>query len=190
MSRVASSEFTVCYVRLHYYLLQVTWCVPTVVDTGFRLRHPRLTKVTRNQRFITYLVMHPTNLPLNSLLSAGRHLQVLKAVSWSVEVTINVDPTKPLGERVTFIGPARQRDPEIIDVSDAPKLTENALHPPNANSSQMLVWWPADGNEEPVVVVKPVMTTPSIVNAIHAYQHSHSRHALRLQSLYRFSAKC
>jgi len=165
-------------------VLQVTWYIPVVDDAGFRSRHPHLTKVTRNQRFITYLVMRH-----RFLLSEGHHLQVLKAVSWSFEVTITVDPTKPLGERVTFIGPAQQRDPEIIDVTDAPNLTENALCPPNANSSQMLVWWPASGNEEPVVVVKPQMTTPSVIKAMHTYQHSHSQHALRLRSLYHFSDK-
>jgi len=170
-------------------VFQVTWYSPVANDTGCQLRRPHLTKVTRNQRFLTYLAMFSADLPPSSLLSESRHLHVLKAVSWSVEVTINVDPTRPVGERVTFIGPARQHDPEIIDGADAPNLTENALHPPNANSSQVLVWWPASGNEEPVVVVRPVMTTPSIIKAMHSYQHSNSRHALRLQSLYHFSAK-
>ena len=170
-------------------MFQVTWYAPVADVTGSQLRHPHLTKVTRNQRFLTYLVTLSADLPPNSLLSESHHLHVLKAVSWSVEVTINIDPTRPLGERLTFIGPARQRDPEIIDGTDAPNLTENALHPPNANNSQMLVWWPSCRNEEPVVVVRPVMTTPSIIKAMHSYQHSNSRHALRLQTLYRFSAK-
>lgn len=129
----------------------------------------------------------PDSLPV--LSEEGCHLHVLKAISWSFEVTINVDPTQPIGERVTFISPARQRDPEIIDVADAPKLAENALSPPNANSSQVLVWWPASENAEPVVVVKPLMTTPSILKAMHIYQRSHSQQAARLQSLYHFSAK-
>lgn len=170
-------------------LLQVTWYVPIADDTGSRSRRPHLTKVSRCQRFLTYLVVHSANLPSSSQLSESRQLHVLKAVSWSVEVTVNVDPSKPLGERVTFIGPARQHDPEIIDAADAPSLAENALQPPNANSSQMLTWWSADVNEEPVIVVKPRMITPSITKAIETYQHSHSRHALRLQSLYRFSSK-
>ena len=123
----------------------------------------------------------------SSLLSESRRLRVLKAILWSVEVTINVDPTKPLGERVTFIGPARQHDAQIADVTDAPSLTENALQPPNANSSQMLVWWPANENEEPVVVMKPSVTTPSIIKAIQTYQHSRSRHASKLKSLFHFS---
>jgi len=110
-------------------------------------------------------------------------------VSWSVKIRINVDPTKPVGERVTFIGPARQHDPEIVDGPSAPSLTENALQPPNANSSQMLIWWPASANKEPVVVVKPLTTTPSIVEAAQSYQHSHSRHALRLHSLCHFSTE-
>lgn len=171
--------------------LQVTWYIPVVGDGGLRSRNPHLTKVTRNQQFITYLVVHSASVPPSSLpaLSEGRHLHVLKAISWSFDVTINIDPTRRLGERVTFIGPARQRDPRIIDVADAPKLAENALNPPNANSSQVLVWWPASENAEPVVVVKPLMTTPSIIKAMHTYQHSHSQHAARLQSLYHFSAK-
>jgi len=156
---------------------------------GSRSRHPQLTKVTRLQRFLSYLVTHSSDLQSSLQLSDSRrlcHLHVLQAISWSVEVTINVDPSKPLGQRVTFVGPARQRDPEIIDVTDAPSLTENALEPPNANSSQMLIWWPASENEEPVVVVKPSVTTPSIMKAVRTYLHSHSRHALRLRSLHHF----
>jgi len=170
-------------------VLQVTWYVPIADGTGWRSRQPNLTKVTRLQRFLTYLVVHSADLPSSSPLSESHHLHTLKAVSWSVRITINVDPTKPLGERVTFIGPARQHDPEIIDGSSAPSLTENAVQPPNANSSQTLIWWPADVNEEPVVVVKPLTTTPSIVEAAQSYQHSHSRHALRLHSLYHFVAQ-
>jgi len=170
-------------------VLQVTWYAPVVDDTGTRSRHPRLTKITRLQRFLTYLVMHSADVRSSVSLSESHHLHVLKAVSWSVEVVINVDPTKPSGERVTFIGPAQQHDPEIIDVSDAPCLTDNALQPPNANSSQMLIWWPASVNKEPVVVVKPLLATPSVAKAVETYQHSHSRHALRLQSLYCFSSK-
>jgi len=168
-------------------VLQVTWYVPVVDGPGCRSRRPNLTKVTRLQRFLTYLVIHSDNLSSRSALFESHCLHTLKAVSWSVKITINVDPTKPVGERVTFIGPLRQRDPEIIDGTSAPSLSENALQPPNANSSQTLIWWPANANEEPVVVVKPLTTTPSIAKAAQSYQHSQSRHALRLRSLYHFS---
>jgi len=169
-------------------VLQVTWSVPVVDDSGSRSHRPCLTKISRCQRFLTYLVMQSTNLPSSSLHHEGCHLRVLKAVSWSVEVNVSVDPSKPLGKRVTFIGPARQQDPEIIDAADAPSLTDNALRPPNANSSQMLTWWPADVNKNPTVVVKPRVTTLSVTRAIQTYQHAHSRHARRLHSLYCFSS--
>jgi len=170
-------------------MLQVTWYAPVADGTGCQSRHPNLTKVTRLQRFLTYLVIHSADLPSSSPLSESRHLHTLKAVSWSVKATIDVDPSRPLGERVTFIGPARQHDPEIIDGNSVPSLTENALQPPNANSSQTLIWWPASVSDEPVVVVKPLTTTTSVVKAAQSYQHSYSRHALRLHSLYHFSAR-
>lgn len=176
------------YEALLLPVLQVTWYVPVADDTGCRSRHPNLTKVTRLQRFLTYLVIHSADLPPSLPLAERHHLHTLKVVSWSVKITINIDPTKPVGERVTFIGPSRQHDPEIIDGPSAPSLTENALEPPNANSSQMLIWWPASADKEPVVVVKPLTTTPSIVQAAQSYQHARSRHALRLQSVYHFSA--
>jgi len=189
LAPISAKGYYPLYKAVLLTLLQVTWYVPIVDDAGSRSRHPHLTKVTRLQRFLTYLVVHSANLPSSPLLSESCHLHVLKAVSWSVEVTINVDPMKPVGERVTFVGPARQCDPEVIDVTDAPSLTENAVQPPNANSSQTLIWWPADTNEEPVVIVKPLLPTPSIMKALQTYQHSHSQHALRLQSLYCFSPK-
>jgi len=141
---------------------------------------PSLTKITRCQQFLTYLVVRSANLPSSSLLSDNHHLHVLKAISWSVRVTVNVDPSKPLGQRVTFVGPVRQCDPQILDVADAPSLTENALRPPNANSSQILIWWPAGVNEEPLLVVKPSVTTRSTVETVRTFQHPHTRHPLAL----------
>jgi len=182
--------FFVClqYVSSLFLLtvLQVTWYVPVADETGCRSRQPRLTKVSRLQRFLTYLVIYSADLPPNSRPAEMQRIHILKAISWSVNIVISVDSSRPLSERVTCIGPAQQTDPEIMDGSDAPSLTENALHPPNANSSQMLIWWPADVNSDPVVVVKPLTTTPSILEAARTYQHAHSRHALRLQSLYNF----
>jgi len=140
----------------------------------------------RLQRFLTYLVLHSSSLPPNSLISTSCHLYPLKAISWSLEAEINVDPKKPLGSRVTVSGPAQQRDPEIVDVTRTLSFTGNALQPPNANSSQMLIWWPANVSEEPRVIVKPLTSTPAVVKASQTYQHSNSRHALRLQSLYHF----
>ena len=214
---------------------QVTWYIPVPVgaDTnsaGARCRPARLTQVRRRQHFLTYLAAvrrrsttssnsKATTIdnrrPLHSVERSndytceggdrGRRVETLKTVSWSVDVEIDIDPSKPLGRRVKTVGPGRQRQPTLIDPVDAPALADNALRPPNANSSQTLVWWPSstaiertDRDEDtgncrqtpttrinrlPKVVIRSVSTAVTPDAAARTYLNVLSGHVELLQAM-------
>ena len=134
---------------------QVTWYIP---ETGPRRSHhrssrlPRLTRVRRNQHFLSYLAA-VRRTTVASAVSTSPHcdslhqpcpvVDVLKVVSWSVDVRIDTDPSSPVGQRVVRVGPTRQRGgPRLLKPNEAPRLADNALGPPSANMAQTLVWWP------------------------------------------------
>ena len=124
---------------------QVTWHIPD----GRHDRTPKLTHVERDQTFYAWLVVQ--NLTDHSF-------QVLKTTKWNMKIEITVDPTKPLGHRAQLTGPVEQEQPEVL--TENVPIPSCALHPPNANNSQVLVWRPTHGR--PVVVVPPIETTMSM----------------------------
>jgi len=184
-----------------------------------RCRAARLTQVRRRQHFLTYLAAirrrsESTNdnyCRLNDGSSEVdrdlRRVETLKTVSWSVDVEIDVDPSQPLGCRVKTVGPGRQRQPTVIDPVEAPTLADNALRPPNANSSQTLVWWPSltaakrterDDDEEdggkclqsstrinrlPRVVIRSLSTAVKPDAAARTYLNGRSGHFELLQAM-------
>ena len=105
---------------------------------------------------------------------------MLQMISWSVELNIIVDPTKPLGHRTVSINPVRQRDPVVMDAALAPPLPESALCPPNANSAQTLVWWPSDGKQLPTVIVRPTMSSVSDELSLKTFLNPQSERACLL----------
>lgn len=130
---------------------QVTWCIPT--DTYDR--KPRLTQIHRSQKFFTYLAMK--NLATNEVY-------ILRAITWSMDLTIGIDPTKPLGQRAWLVGPKDQQAPRLLDCRN--QIPEYALRPPNANRSQTLIWRPKFG--EAKLVVPPLETTIDINDYMNA----------------------
>lgn len=214
--------------------------VESDAGSGTQGRTARLTQVRRRQHFLTYLAaIHRRSSssskspqsPFNSATSsvtlqspgAGNREQrgqfnadqnafvdTLETISWSVDVQIDIDPSKPLGQRVKQISPARQRPPTLLKPVQVPALAENALRPPNANSSQALIWWPlsltsvvcrrplddADSkdkhhhqqlttlvNRSPKVVVQSTSTVVTPDAAAQTYLNARSGHIERLMEL-------
>lgn len=51
---------------------------------------------------------------------------------------LQVDPSRPLGERAKVMGPMEQERPYVLDeMSSGVRLEKYALNPPNANNSQV-----------------------------------------------------
>ena len=115
----------------------ITWDVP--VET---YRSPKLTNVKRNQKFLTWLV---------ALDVKNGFFVVLKTFKWRMKVEIEINPSKPLGQRAKLVSSPKQKQPE--EQSCNFKIPSCALYPSNANSSQVLVWYPK--YKKPVVVVAP-----------------------------------
>ena len=137
---------------------QVTWYIPV----AGRPRHPALTCVHRRQRFLSCLAMTDPDV-------ADACPKVLRVITWSMDVEIEVDPCRPLGQRSRVVGDGRpRREPYVLeDANNNDSVLKNyAMQPPNANSSQTLIWRPIDGGDgnsgnsgSPKVIVKPIKTT-------------------------------
>jgi hypothetical protein len=65
---------------------------------------PHLTKITRDQSFITWLAA------VNEKTSK---IIVLRAVRWRFKLQIKVDPTAEIGKRAKLIGVLKQEKPNI-----------------------------------------------------------------------------
>lgn len=115
----------------------ITWDIPTSTQ-----RKSRLTKVKRDQSFLTWLVATDV---------INGQLIVLKTLKWRMLLEIQIDPSKELGKRAKLVSNPVPDQPELlkhnIDIPDC------ALIPSNANGSQFLIWRPTDS--KPVVVVRP-----------------------------------
>ncbi|WAR31723.1 FA78A-like protein [Mya arenaria] len=77
---------------------------------------------------------------------------ILKNIRWNMQLNIDVDPSKPLGQRAKLMSNPVPRQPEVLE-HHVP-IPKCALMPPNANSAQMLVWRPRVG--QPMCIIPPV----------------------------------
>ena len=91
----------------------VTWDVPISErdgkskEKGFIKLYflaPHLTKITRDQSFITWLAA--INERTNKVI-------VLRAVRWQFKLNIDVNPKAELGERAKLVGRIKQEKPRI-----------------------------------------------------------------------------
>lgn len=128
---------------------QVTWYIPH----SDYVRTPKLTNIYRKQHFYAFLALRDLN---------TQKFRVLRAVSWSMELAIEVNPTLPLGRRAKLLGPFEQEQPKVLEdnASTSHLLESYAMNPPNANNAQVLVWRPRTGS--PKVIVPPVQTTMDV----------------------------
>ncbi|XP_061118620.1 protein FAM78A isoform X2 [Conger conger] len=115
----------------------VTWGVP-VSDSNL----PHLTSIRRDQSFTTWLV---------ALNQATNETMVLQTVRWRMQLHIDIDPERPLGQRARLSEPKTQEQPQILGKNEI--IPANAMVKPNANDAQVLMWRPKVG--EPVVVIPP-----------------------------------
>ncbi|KAL0965508.1 hypothetical protein UPYG_G00282230 [Umbra pygmaea] len=115
----------------------VTWGVP-VSDSNL----PLLSSIRRDQSFTTWLV---------AINQATTETLVLQTIRWRMQLHIEVDPDKPLGQRATLREPVAQEQPHVLSKNDL--IPTNAMVKPNANDAQVLMWRPKTG--EPIVVIPP-----------------------------------
>lgn len=116
----------------------VTWSIPT----GTTSIPPRLSSIQRDQRFTTWLV---------AMNEASAEIILLRTIRWRMQLAIEVDPEKPLGQRARLLDHFAQEQPEILLTNEP--IPPNALVKPNANGAQELIWRPRRGKS--VVVIPP-----------------------------------
>ncbi|XP_016052166.1 PREDICTED: protein FAM78A [Miniopterus natalensis] len=115
----------------------VTWAVP-VSESNVA----RLTNIYRDQSFTTWLVA--TNTSTNDMI-------ILQTLHWRMQLSIEVNPTRPLGQRARLREPIAQDQPKILSRNEP--IPPSALVKPNANDAQVLMWRPKYG--PPLVVIPP-----------------------------------
>ncbi|XP_072488853.1 protein FAM78A isoform X2 [Notamacropus eugenii] len=115
----------------------VTWAVP-VSESNVA----KLTSIYRDQSFTTWLVA--TNTATNDMV-------ILQTLHWRMQLNIEVNPNRPLGQRAKLRGPTAQEQPQILSKNEP--IPPSALVKPNANDAQVLMWRPRDG--QPLVVIPP-----------------------------------
>ncbi|XP_019494158.1 PREDICTED: protein FAM78A isoform X2 [Hipposideros armiger] len=115
----------------------VTWAVP-VSESNVA----KLTNIYRDQSFTTWLVA--TNISTNDMV-------ILQTLHWRMQLSIEVNPSRPLGQRARLREPVLQDQPKILSKNEP--IPPNALVKPNANDAQVLMWRPKYG--QPLVVIPP-----------------------------------
>ncbi|MBN3318167.1 FA78A protein, partial [Atractosteus spatula] len=115
----------------------VSWGVPVSNSN-----QSQLTNIRRDQSFITWLV---------AINQASREHFILKTIKWRMQLQIEIDPGKPLGQRAKLLEPTAQEQPQILARNEP--IPPNAMVKPNANDAQVLMWRPETG--KPVVVIPP-----------------------------------
>ncbi|KAM6169287.1 protein FAM78A [Rhynchocyon petersi] len=115
----------------------VTWAVP-VCESNVA----KLTNIYRDQSFTTWLVA--TNTTTNDMI-------ILQTLHWRMQLSIEVNPNRPLGQRARLREPITQDQPKILSKNEP--IPPSALVKPNANDAQVLMWRPKYG--PPLVVIPP-----------------------------------
>jgi len=121
---------------------QITWVPPN--GDKFEPGDCKLTEIHRDQSFHSWVVAR------NEITE---QVVPLKTVIWRMQINIDIDPTKPLGQRGTSTGPAKQIQPEVLPYNEA--IPPNALVRPHCNAAQMLLWRPDPSRNERLGVVIP-----------------------------------
>lgn len=134
---------------------QITWVPPN--GDKFLQGDCMLTEIHRDQSFHSWVVARNEE---------TKEVVPLKTVIWRMQINIDIDPTKPLGERGSLGGPAQQIQPEVLSYNEP--VPPNALDPPHCNAAQMLLWRPTKGRVGVVIAPKwagaPALTERDIRN--------------------------
>jgi hypothetical protein len=123
----------------------ITWDLPVSQHTA-NVNTAKLTHVKRDQKFLTWLVA--MNMNTGDLI-------VLRTYKWRINIEIDVDPKRKLGERAILVSEeCWKNQPKLCP--DNIRIPSCALYPASANSSQVLVWRANDGSY-PLVVIGPLI---------------------------------
>ncbi|XP_011786823.1 PREDICTED: protein FAM78A [Colobus angolensis palliatus] len=76
---------------------------------------------------------------------------ILQTLHWRMQLSIEVNPNRPLGQRARLREPIAQDQPKILSKNEP--IPPSALVKPNANDAQVLMWRPKYG--QPLVVIPP-----------------------------------
>lgn len=96
----------------------VTWAVP-VSESNVA----KLTNIYRDQSFTTWLVA--TNTSTNDMI-------ILQTLHWRMQLSIEVNPNRPLGQRARLREPIAQDQPKILSKNEP--IPPSALVKPNART--------------------------------------------------------
>ncbi|KAF6021410.1 FAM78A [Bugula neritina] len=127
-----------------------------VVTIAGPTKHEQTVTVTMNDNFYPHITWsvplrnHRTP-ALTHVRRTQDHIYILKTIRWNMHLEIAVDPNKPLGQRARLLGSGIQNQPTALNYNV--EIARCALHPPNANSAQNLIWYPATGNMPPEIIV-------------------------------------
>ncbi|KAK6194860.1 hypothetical protein SNE40_000399 [Patella caerulea] len=125
----------------------VTWRNPANRNQA----NPNLTHIIRDQSFYVWLVAWN----MTTMKSF-----ILQTLQWRMELEIDVDPMKPLGQRAQLVSDPKPRQPVLLEKNIA--IPRCALVPPNANSAQMLVWRAKKGKA--LCIIPPVWSSSEDVH--------------------------
>jgi hypothetical protein len=118
----------------------ITWDLPMSDEAVVRL-----TRVKRDQKFLTWLVAMDVH---------KCEFIVLKTFKWRMNVEILIDPKREQGKRAILISEPIQKQPVLL--KNNIRIPNCALYPSNANSSQILVWHSNSSIvKKPLVILGP-----------------------------------
>ena len=147
----------------------ITWDVPTASDesSAHTDKHEsasmRLTRVKRDQKFVTWLA---------AMDVVRGDFVVLKTYKWRMNVEIEVDVRRALGERARLVSEPIQKQPVLLKSNV--RIPNCALYPSNANSSQILVWHSAknDHHHGKACKANSKMKKPLVILGPKCYKHN------------------
>ena len=91
---------------------------------------PHLTKITRDQSFITWLAA--VNERTNRVI-------VLRAVRWRFQLNIDVNPNNELGKRAKLVGKIKQEKPRIQNGANYIPVRQRKFGPYNMSHNMHMV---------------------------------------------------
>lgn len=111
--------------------MRTTWAEPMPPEGRTFRSHSRLRTIRRRQDFLLWLVARR---------SPDGHTVVLRKVSWFVEVSVDVDPTKPIGSRATLL--PHPIAPPTVTHGTSEDTAAVCTVGPVANDAQEFWWTP------------------------------------------------
>lgn len=100
-----------------------------------------LRSIERRQKFCTWLAVHD---------HVRQTLTPVTAVEWEIDLSLDIDPSQPVGRRTTW-QPVAVRQPTVL--ASPPAIPLTALHNTRTANNQDRLTWRPSVQQEPLVVV-------------------------------------